>query len=400
MRKLNKLFFTIVIVLCSFLLISTDVSAKTLSDYRNDLASLKQQKINNEGAQQKTQAELESINREVANTKIQIEKQRKEIETTKEEIKELEKEIDQKEKEIKDLVVFLQLSNSENFYLKYVFGAESFTDLIYRISVIEQLTTKNDALVEEMNGLIVENNNKIKDLETKNKELDELNKTLVVKIESLGRDLSSFIEDALDIDAQIKAMTELIAYYESEGCGKTENVLDCSVSVPYDFGFDRPLRSGYVSSEFDMDRLHPTLGYRRPHYGIDLGGNWEGTPVLAPANGKVVAIYWRQSCGGTQVIMNHIVNGSYYTTHYMHLLTVNVNIGDVISKGQQIATVGGGSGTSWYDGCSTGAHLHFQMAYGHYLGQGPNSYSYYSSYISNMFNPRNIIWFPDGSADW
>lgn len=385
-------------IFLNFLCISS-VSAKSLSNYRSELQDLQKQKETNQSNQQQTQSQINATNIEIANITNNIVEARNQVSKTEVEIENLEEDIDKKKEEIKDLVVFLQVSDSENFYLNYVFGAKSFQDFIYRASITKQLTKKNESLIQEMNVLIDENEKKIVSLENKQKELADLNVSLQKKVSSLGSDLTKFTEDAADIDTQIKSMQQLIDYYVGQKCDENVDVSQCDTNVPFDSSFDRPLKSGVVTDEFGM-RLHPTQGIWKLHSGIDLGGNAEGTSVYAPASGKVVAIYWRTSCGGTQLILNHIVDGKYYTTQYMHLLSVKVSVGDIVSKGQVIATVGGGGSTSWYDGCSTGAHLHFMIANGHYLGSGANSYHYYADYYNNLLDPRTIIWFPKYGIWW
>lgn len=398
MKKLLKIFLIIVFALFSFTLFDT-VNAKSIANYREELAALKAEKAKSEANVEATRQKIKEVDAKINKTELEIQAAEKEMEALKEEIKQLEEEITRKEEQIKDLVVFLQVSNGESFYLKYLFGAENFTDLIYRIAVIEQLTSKNDDLVDEMNALIKENNLKVIELEAKEKELTALYESLQKTIASLGVNLSSYLEDNIDIDDQIKAMNDIINFYINEGCSETQDVSKCSTSVPYDYGFDKPLKTGKVTDEFGM-RLHPTRHVWALHTGIDLGGNNEGTNIYAPAAGKVVAIYWRQSCGGNMLLINHIVNGSYYTTEYMHMLSINVKVGDIVSKGQVIGTVGGGWRTSSYETCSTGAHLHFMISKGHYLGSGANSYSSYWTFYSNLFNPRDIIWFPDFGVYW
>ena len=104
------------------------------------------------------------------------------------------------------------------------------------------------------------------------------------------------------------------------------------------------------------------------HVGEDIIA--EGTPVYAAASGTVVATYYRQRCGGNEVFIYSYVNGKYYTHYYYHLLSFNVNLGDVVTQDTIIGYVGGGYSTSatygGYDNCTTGAHLHFGVAKGYY----------------------------------
>ena len=55
-----------------------------------------------------------------------------------------------KEEEIKNLLSFNQISDGDNVYLEYVFGASSFTDFIYRSAVVEQLSLYNDVLFDKI----------------------------------------------------------------------------------------------------------------------------------------------------------------------------------------------------------------------------------------------------------
>ena len=202
--------FLCLTILFSFVFIVPKVEAVSISDFRKDLAKIKEEKRLNDENSALTQAKIAEAKRKLENISASIEKTSSDIEQTEKEIKKLEEEIAKKDQQIKDLVVFLQLSNGENFYLKYIFGAESFTDLIYRVSVIEQLTTKNDQLVDEMNGLITENNKKITELEAKKVELNKLNDDVLVQIQRLGAQSSEYFDEGANIDERIASAEKQI----------------------------------------------------------------------------------------------------------------------------------------------------------------------------------------------
>ncbi|OPJ55422.1 peptidoglycan DD-metalloendopeptidase family protein [Alkalithermobacter paradoxus] len=94
-------------------------------------------------------------------------------------------------------------------------------------------------------------------------------------------------------------------------------------------------------------RFGPRWG--RMHEGIDVAGPI-GTPIAA-ADGGVVTFAGVQGSYGKLVIINH-ENG--YTTYYAHCNTINVRVGQRVSRGQVIATIGN-------TGRSTGPHLHFEV---------------------------------------
>lgn len=112
-----------------------------------------------------------------------------------------------------------------------------------------------------------------------------------------------------------------------------------------------PVSGGRITSSYGPRKL----GY---HYGVDIGAP-RGTTVFAAASGTVVetvsyCVEGRTSCGGrygNYIVIQHS-NGTF--TRYAHLQRVSVSVGDDVSKGEKIGTVGN-------TGRSTGPHLHYQI---------------------------------------
>ena len=111
-------------------------------------------------------------------------------------------------------------------------------------------------------------------------------------------------------------------------------------------------------------------GYRwgSMHAAIDISGTGHGSDIYAANNGTVVAadegcVVGNASCNGRRgnyVIINHNIGG--YTTTYMHMDNVNVKVGQVVSRGQKIGTMGN-TGEVYPVPTSrspySGTHLHF-----------------------------------------
>ena len=112
-----------------------------------------------------------------------------------------------------------------------------------------------------------------------------------------------------------------------------------------------PLKFSRVTSRFSMNRYHPVLKRRMPHYGVDYGAP-TGTPVLATADGTVT-LAGRNGGGGNMVTVRH-TNG--YETNYLHLSKFGkgVHKGTRVSQGQVIGYVGS-------TGLSTGPHLDYRV---------------------------------------
>lgn len=94
------------------------------------------------------------------------------------------------------------------------------------------------------------------------------------------------------------------------------------------------------------------------HTGVDLAAN-VGTPVLAAADGTV-AFASSQGTYGNVIVLNHAQG---YQTRYAQLEKLKVKVGDRVSRGQAIATVGQSGKPS-----SPEAHLHFELRSNSKLG--------------------------------
>ncbi|MDP2299891.1 MAG: peptidoglycan DD-metalloendopeptidase family protein [Actinomycetota bacterium] len=104
-------------------------------------------------------------------------------------------------------------------------------------------------------------------------------------------------------------------------------------------------------------RVHPILGYRKMHTGIDIGGravgrDINGAPIVAASDGTVIYTGYRGGYGNT-VIIDH---GNGVTSLYAHMQSgsYKVSTGQSVTKRQAIGAVGS-------TGLSTGPHLHFEV---------------------------------------
>jgi murein DD-endopeptidase MepM/ murein hydrolase activator NlpD len=389
------------LILCfliSLAMPSSEIEAKTLNDIYNELNQLKAEKADNIAKKNQTQAQISQTRSDIIGTSRRIEQAELDIVNAEKEIDRLNNEIAKKDSEIKELMNFLQVSQGESEYLEYAFGAQDLTDFIYRLAITEQLSSYNDKLLKEMNNMIVENENKKIRLNQMAIALATQRKNLSQKIKSLGNTLNGLTDASLDIDAEIDAISKLIRSYETMGCKRYDNLSVCA-HIPPDSTLARPISHGYITSSFGYREYYLRGKLQKGfHYGMDMASSsGDGTPIRATANGRVAAIFPRQSCGGNMLFIHHIVNGKYYTSAYFHLLSINVNVGDVVSRGSLIGYMGGGKTSSskgGYDTCTTGTHLHFEIATGHYLGAPPYGYSGWDNFLGRSVNPRNYINFP------
>ena len=80
-----------------------------------------------------------------------------------------------------------------------------------------------------------------------------------------------------------------------------------------------------------------------------------------------------------------------YTSGYMHLSSINVSVGDIVTPDTIIGAVGGNES---YERCSTAVHLHFQLANGHIPPASEDDTGYYSRIVSKSFDPTTVVNFP------
>lgn len=90
------------------------------------------------------------------------------------------------------------------------------------------------------------------------------------------------------------------------------------------------------------------------HKGIDISGCGYGSPIYSVGDGIVVETGYHSSMG-TYVYVQH---GNNYFTQYMHLAKYTVSVGQTVSRGQQVGTMGN-------SGFSTGTHLHLGVSIGY-----------------------------------
>lgn len=119
-----------------------------------------------------------------------------------------------------------------------------------------------------------------------------------------------------------------------------------------------PLNFARMTSGFSASRLHPVLGIKRPHWGIDYAGPLN-TKILAAGDGVVEYGKWVNGYGKTIKIRHNGV----YNTYYAHLngFAAGMGPGRRVRQGDVIAFMG-------RTGLATGVHLDYRVEYqGRYI---------------------------------
>lgn len=396
MRKISKILL-IIIMLLVFMPKVNASSANTIAELRKEIEALKAKKQAQGNKKAQTQSEINTTTNKLNNTRNEITEGRNQIETARLEIKKLDKEIEDGTENIKSLMNSYQINGADNAYMDYIFKAESYADFVYRYTVIKQVIDYNKELIDGWNEKIIQNEQLQVDLANKEVELNKKVSEYETNIDKLGDKLAAYSDIVMDIQDEIDSTQELLNYYKELGCGENQNIYEC-ISVKGDTMFRKPLVKGTITSYYGY-RINPLTGKgTKFHSGTDIGGNKEGTNVYATANGTVGKIIRKATCGGNQVYVWHTIGGKKYTSLYMHLLNINVSIGDKVNSNTVVGTVGGGKGTWAWETCSTGAHLHFSVATGWYGDK--NSYVSYSSFLAHLIDSKEVAKLPNKGTWW
>lgn len=110
-----------------------------------------------------------------------------------------------------------------------------------------------------------------------------------------------------------------------------------------------PLKYTRISSRYTMRRFHPVQRRWKAHLGTDFAAP-HGTPIVATANGVVVAATYSRG-NGNYVKIKH---DNVYTTQYLHMSKRAVKRGQRVNQGQVIGYVGS-------TGLATGPHVCYRF---------------------------------------
>ena len=268
-------------------------------------------------------------------------------------------------------------------YWSVLFKASSFADFLDRLNMMEEIARADKQRLEEMDRAakaVAEAKELLQsqkaELEATRNELDLTRAELEAKRQESDALLADLVARGVEYQMLLEEGEERLAQQMLELAQKemeyTEALRkeweashpttqptdpDNDSGTSGDSGSSGPQYSGdwvipcdyaYVSSPFDPNRLHPILGYVRPHNGIDLAANM-GTPVYATRSGTVTVADYEWDGAGNYVFINH---GDGFSSVYMHMDYYEVSVGQYVSAGEIIGY-----------GLSEGPHLHFGIAY-------------------------------------
>lgn len=388
MKKIISGFLVIVLIIVTISL-PIEVKAKTISEFEAEVAKYTAELQAKKDKIAKNDEEVAAIKSKISSIEAQITEIENNIATLQREIEESNQKIIEKEEESKRIIEYYQIANGENAYLEYAFGASTITDMIYRMSIVEQLTEYNKQIMEELKELIAENKQKKSELSTKRGELETLEKELQEQKEKINADTASIKETMPALEDQIKAAKANVSYFKKLGCSQNEDIQACQyrveqsnsssgggggTSIASTNGFFRPIEYGYVTQ--------PYKGLS--HMGIDVSSSNKTIPVYPIASGQVFFVGY-DSAGARVVKIKHNVNGRYLYSTYAHQSSFsNISKGSYISHTTSIGNMGS-------SGNSTGPHLHLEITTCDWNTGGGCTWAQYQN---STINPTTYVSFP------
>lgn len=268
----------------------------------------------------------------------------------------------------------------EMSYWEVIFKANSFTDLLDRLNMIQEIAASDKRRMEELARVTEEvasaqaelENEKYDleltrgeldaaqyELEKKRAEADEILRQLIAK----GEEFQAMIDESEELQDQLMAeiaqaekdlkeaeYQEWLATYVPPTTYPSDDTTP-STDIPSSSGWICPVPYYTLTSPFGM-RVHPIRGTWTMHNGVDLAAA-QGTPIYAAKSGKVTTTSYQAGGAGYYVSINH---GDGFSSIYMHMTHYIVSPGQYVNAGQVIGYVGSTGG-------STGPHLHFGISY-------------------------------------
>lgn len=339
------------------------------SQLNNQIQNIKNEKDQQDKLQAQIQQQIRLTQQQISLLNQQIETLNTQITQKEQELAHMQINIEGSYEQFKKRVRAGYIARSQSA-LTMLFGAEDLGDLLVRAEYLRRTTNYERQMIENLHAerdmiqaakdVIDHDKQQVEEsqeeLEKKKQELDE----------QMGQ-VSYEIQQLLKLEQEYETNKQQIQKEMKELQAEIDRIYAANASSGAYVGgtFGWPVDNYYNISSYFGWRFNNT-DY---HTGIDISGaNINTKPIRAANAGKVIFAKYDYIPGksyGKYMIIDH---GGGYSTLYAHCSSINVKVGDVVTKGQVIGNVGS---TGW----STGPHLHFEIRIN---GKAVNPLGYYS----------------------
>lgn len=356
---------------------------KQYKENENEIADLIAQKNVVDQEIQLLNTQIININEQISAYNLLIADKQDELDTAEDRLEALNQENKERIRTMEE--------EGEVSYWEVLFKANSFSDLLDRLNMVEEIAASDKRRLQELSDAA----NKVEEaqaeletekgeLETTKKDLDDTQTEMNEKNKESEALLQELLQKADDLQAleeeckeQENAFLKQIAAMEVQFNAAKQREWEAwkATSVPPTTqaggtggsssggtsgssggssggsgGWLVPCSYTSITSPFG-NRNSPTSGASTYHQGVDLDTG-TGDPVYASRAGVVTVAGWGNAAGN-YVQINH-QDG--FSSIYMHLSSYCVSAGQIVSAGQLIGATGA-------TGITTGDHLHFGISY-------------------------------------
>ena len=356
---------------------------KQYKENENEIADLIAQKNVVDQEIQLLNTQIININEQISAYNLLIADKQDELDTAEDRLEALNQENKERIRTMEE--------EGEVSYWEVLFKANSFSDLLDRLNMVEEIAASDKRRLQELSDAA----NKVEEaqaeletekgeLETTKKDLDDTQAEMNEKSKESEALLQELLQKADDLEAleeeckeQENAFLKQIAAMEvqfnaakqreweawkatsvpattagggSNGSGGNSGGNSGGSSGGSSGGWRVPCSYTSITSPFG-NRVSPTSGASTYHQGVDLDTG-TGDPVYASRAGVVTVAGWGNAAGN-YVQINH-QDG--FSSIYMHLSSSCVSAGQIVSAGELIGATGA-------TGITTGDHLHFGISY-------------------------------------
>lgn len=303
---------------------------------------------------QEIDREIEVLDSEISKINDKMEEAHRKLNVLKDEIKLTENEIEGILNKIKDnkekLGERLKVINN-NYSMSYVqilLDSDSISDFFNNMYIIREVVKYDKEILKELDADKVALDNKKAELDKKKEESEVLTKSLEEdqsRVESSKSEVQSKKDEVQSLKDKLESEEDSLESKISElamQAGSVEAgaiISNGSWPVPGNTRISSPY--GY--------RIHPILGTKKMHTGIDIPAP-SGTPIVAIDDGTVT-FSGVQNGYGNVVMIKHTDGKVSLMAHNSANL---VSVGQKVQKGQVVAKIGS-------TGRSTGPHTHFEI---------------------------------------
>ena len=246
-------------------------------------------------------------------------------------------------------------------YWSVLFKASSFTDLLSRLDIINEIMDSDQAVINELQALQVqieetkaglesskaESEAAKAELESQKAELHKQRQEAIALVNEINNNASAYEATLADLEAEEDALLAEALRLSKKLAEEQAAQGKPAQSNPG--GYIWPVDSRYITSTMG-GRASPGGVGSTNHKGTDIGRVGYTSSIYASKSGTVIVSQYSSSYGN-YVVVSH---GSGNTTLYAHMSSRKVSVGQYVNQGDVLGITGS-------TGNSTGPHLHFEI---------------------------------------